>query len=261
MMAVQRLNLALVLSYLQSQFETRSGHAANKDRKYLVAVWNWGIKYMGLPTPNPCLVDRFPEKRKRRYIPPEDDFWKVYEVAEGQDEVMLLAYLHLAARRSELFRLRWEVVDVGQSRVRLGTRKRMDGTLEYDWLPLTDELFDALFAHRQRCQSEWVFPNQESGRPYVERRNWMNRLCKKAKVKPFGLHAIRHLTASILAQAGEPLIRIQAILRHKRQSTTERYLHQLTDLRSALRVLSNKKSRLVEPSSHQTAKADLKVVK
>ena len=34
-------------------------------------------QYLGLPMPNPCLVDRFPEERHPRYIPSEEDFWKV----------------------------------------------------------------------------------------------------------------------------------------------------------------------------------------
>jgi hypothetical protein len=93
-----------VMTYVVKQKEDRSGYAANKDRKNLVAGWNWGMKYMKppLPGPNPCLVDRMPEERQPRYIPPEDDFWKVYEVAEGQDKVMLLTLLHLAARRGEI---------------------------------------------------------------------------------------------------------------------------------------------------------------
>jgi hypothetical protein len=45
---------------------------------------------MGLPALNPFLVEKFPEQRQPRYVPSEQDFWKGYEQAEGQDEVMLL---------------------------------------------------------------------------------------------------------------------------------------------------------------------------
>jgi hypothetical protein len=31
----------------------------------------------GLPTDNPCLVERFPEIKQPRYVPSEKDFWKV----------------------------------------------------------------------------------------------------------------------------------------------------------------------------------------
>jgi len=64
-----------------------------------------------LPAPNPCLVQKMPEKRTPCYVPPEEDFWQVYNGAEGQDRIMLLAYLHLAARCGELFNLRWDDVN------------------------------------------------------------------------------------------------------------------------------------------------------
>jgi hypothetical protein len=96
-MPVAKLKPGDVLKYVVKQKEERSGNAANKDRKNLVAAWNWGMKYLDppLPGPNPCLVDRMPEVRHPRYVPPEEDFWKIYAVAEGQDKVMLLTFLHL----------------------------------------------------------------------------------------------------------------------------------------------------------------------
>ncbi len=95
---VESLTPAIMLRHLQEQMRNRSGNAANKDRKNLVAAWNWGMKYMDpvLPAPNPCLVRKMPEKRTLRYVPPGEDFWKVYDEAKGQDRIMLLAYLHLA---------------------------------------------------------------------------------------------------------------------------------------------------------------------
>jgi integrase len=71
----------------------------------------------------------------------------------------------------------------------------------------------------------------------------MRALCKPAGVKPFGFHAIRHLTASILAQADVPMVTIQRILRHKNLTTTERYISGLEPVRPALEILSNRNSR------------------
>lgn len=55
----------------------------------------------------------------------------------------------------------------------------------------------------------------------------MERLCKKANVKSFGFHGIRHLTASILYKKGYSLAIIQAILRHSNPNTTARYIRSL----------------------------------
>lgn len=240
--AVKDITRMMILSHLQGQTATRSGNGANKDRKNFIAAWNWGSRYIDhFPPGNPCFVDRFPEVRTRRYVPPEKDFWAIFDQAtDEQDQVMLLAYLHLGARRNEIFTLRWPDIDFAHQQIRLYTRKRRDGSLEYDWLPMTEKLFVLLLEWRKEAQGEWVFPDPKTGKPYQYRRRWLKGLCKRAGVKEFGLHGIRHLTASILMQADVPLIDIKDILRHKNVSTTEKYIHRLKSVRASLRVLEGK---------------------
>lgn len=55
----------------------------------------------------------------------------------------------------------------------------------------------------------------------------MLRLCDNVEVTPFGFHAIRHLSASILFNLGYEVGVIQQILRHKSPNTTERYLRSI----------------------------------
>lgn len=127
---VKDVTRGMILQHLKNQTQELTGYAANKDRKHLIAAWNWGLKYIEqFPSGNPCFVDRFPEKRLRRYVPPESDFWKVLaSVEDKQDRAMLLSYLHMAARRNEIFQLRWEDIDFGEQQIRLYTRKRKDGS-------------------------------------------------------------------------------------------------------------------------------------
>ncbi len=257
-LSVENLTAGIVLRHLQNQCTSRSGYAANKDRKNLVAAWNWGIKYLGFPRDNPCLVERFPQRKNTRYVPSEKDFWKVYEAAwTQQDALMLLGYLHLAARKSELFRLKWEDVDFADVKVRLYTRKTRDGSWESSWLPMTDDLYSGLLSHRRRQKDgTWVFPDPETGRPYIHRLHWLKHLCVRAKVKHFGLHAIRHLTASILASEGIPMIDIQTILRHKNLSTTERYIRRIESVRPVLKVLPQLKNHLATTPNKNRHLAD-----
>lgn len=262
---VETLTSGAVLNVLQVQYEARSGYAANKDRKNLVAAWNWGIRYRGMPQPNPCLVDKFPEVRIPRYVPPEEDFWKIYQLTSGQDRVMLTVFLHLGARRGEVFRLAWEDVDFGGDRIRLSTKKRQGGTLEYDWLPMTKELKKELlwwWENHAFKKSEYVFVCEEVykfcrdhyGKPFQYRQQFMKKLCEKAEVKSFGFHAIRHLTASILFRLGHPVGVIQSILRHKSASTTERYLKTLglEETRSALESLSGRGGKVIQIKTAQS---------
>ena len=275
---VAELKPARVQAYLTAQKLERSGYAANKDRKNLLAAWNWGMKYMSpcLPAPNPCLVEKMPEVRSPRYVPPAEDFWKVYELAEGQNRVMLLACLHLAARRGEIFRLTWQDIDFGHNRVRLWTRKRRGGDLEYDWLPLTKALKQALLwwwenrpikdqPHVFLCLDEKPFSREFYGQPFKYRLHFLETLCARAKVAKFGFHAIRHLTASTLYELGYEVAVIQAILRHMNPNTTERYLKTLglESVRDALEDFSSRQGRVLEfvPLSATAGDRVLKKVK
>ncbi len=237
--AVDQLHKGMMLDYFTKQARARSGNAANKDRKNLVAAWNWASRYIpSFPQKNPFLVDRCAEERHPRYVPPESDFWAIYAAAESeQDRLMLLAYLHLAARKMELFRLQRSDVDLDRNQIRLATRKRKDGSMHYDWLPMTPTLSDAMLRHLASLSGDWVFPDPQTGEPYSARQHWLPRLCRKAGVKEFGLHGIRHLSASILMANKVSLVDIQTVLRHMNLTTTQRYVHRLEDVRGTLKAV------------------------
>lgn len=232
-----------LLRHFQAQAKARSGNASNKDRKNLAAAWSWGVKFMGLPVENPFLrVPRQSEERFPRRVPTLAEFWRVYDVASpGQDRRMLLVYLYTGARRSELFRLRWDDVDFEQGRIRLFTMKTKDGSFRADWVSLTEEALQALREQRADCccAASLVFCDLVTGGAFHARIQWLRRLCVRAGVERFGHHGIRHLCASILAARGVPLVDIQRHLRHENLTTTQRYVHQLQSSRAVLDALAD----------------------
>ena len=72
--------------------------------------------------------------------------------------------------------------------------------------------------------------------------NMMPNLCKKAEVKSFGFHAIRHHVASLINDSGKAGTKaVQEFLRHRRQSTTDRYLHTMSRvIKQAVEILDEK---------------------
>ncbi len=236
---IDMITTPIAARFLQKEYKSRSGYATNKDRKNLVAAWNWGSKFIeGFPKTgvNPFQeVPKFREERQPRYIPPEKDFWEVYNITEGQDKVMLATFLYLAARRKEVFNLKWTDIDFENSRVRLWTQKRQGGTKEFDWLPMISILSELLLNWKKECpvkKSDYVFVCIDDynfcetyyGKPFTARQHFMKRLCDKAGVHHFGFHAIRHLSASILYHKNISTSEIQALLRHKSPTTTNTYL-------------------------------------
>lgn len=139
-----------------------------------------------------------------------------------------------------MFRLKKQDLDFDQDRVRLWTRKRRGGQLEGDWLPMPSGLRAGLLRWLEirmklPVRSDYVFVNVDEEGAHREyfldrfsaRRAFMQRMCKRIKIKPFGYHAIRHFTASHLYAKGVSVSVIQAILRHTNPNTTARYLRSL----------------------------------
>jgi integrase len=253
---------AQALAFLQKRFDQQSGYSANRDRNNLSRAWEWGRKFLdGFPNlANPfALVDRFKEERQPRYVPPEEDFDRVLDLAQGQDRVMLLTFINLAAHRSEVFRLKWSDIDFRENVVRLFTGKDKSTMERADYIPMSTQLRRELLKwwEERTIHTEYVFTMLEDacaagrspGDPFTSRCHFMRRISQRAGVEPFGFHAIRHLSAIILYKAGEPLAKIQKILRHRNATTTNRYLEnlgfQLEEIRQSVEVLARQPAQVI----------------
>jgi len=88
-----------------------------------------------------------------------------------------------------------------------------------------DETKPWVFWHRYWSAKEkrWV-----EG-PYKDRKGLMKSLCKKAEVKYFRYHPLRHYGASVLDHARVPIGSIQKILGHEKRTTTELYIQSINE--------------------------------
>jgi integrase len=169
-------------------------------------------------------------------VPTVDEFQKIVAVAPDDKKNLLLAFLHTAARKNEILSLTWDDVNLEHRKVRLWTSKRSGGK-EFNIVPMSDTLYNIMLEQRKHTAFlSYVFINEATQTRYTSLGKIMRRLCIKANVAPFGFHAIRHLSASMLARAGVPLPTIQAILRHHASATTSHYLHSL----EGAKVISHK---------------------
>ncbi|GAB7021899.1 tyrosine-type recombinase/integrase [Salidesulfovibrio brasiliensis] len=236
---VAEISPTVALEHLSNLKQRKTGNAANKDRKNLVAAWHWGIKYHNMKRVNPFqLVDKFPEERHPRYVPPIVDFKAVVDLADEYERFVLLTTFFTAGRKSEIFRIKWDEVDFDRKTVGLWTRKRNGGDWEYDLIPMADSLrFEFAKRKLKAGKAEHVFDQTHKMVKDTHNR-WLGRLCKKADVKRFGFHSVRHLAGSIGIQAGASILDIQQLLRHVSKRTTERYIHRLTQNNRAVDALN-----------------------
>jgi integrase len=104
---------------------------------------------------------------------------------------------------------------------------------------MTDRLHSILsrrFAGRNE-QYPWVFwhiykTGDKVVGPFKDRREIMKMLCDKAGVRHFRFHALRHAGASLMDNANISIGSIQKILGHENRTTTEIYLHSISEAES-----------------------------
>jgi len=249
--AVTDVTPPMVLEFVNDRAKNQSANAANKDRKNLRAYYSWVQEMYGVMyDPTAPIKKKLHEKQPRRLIPIQD-ILKVLVAAQGHDRVLIGSYWHTGARKSELLRWTWaDDINFHERWVRLGTRKNRSGEMAYEKIWMNNDLHGLLkwqWKHRHPT-SPYVFchMNPKSkyyGNPYGERRKTLKSLCEIAKIEPFGYHDIRHTVAKYLNDIQKVgLKKVQQVLRHRRQTTTEIYVEgNYTDTKEAIQLLELEK--------------------
>jgi integrase len=216
-----------------------SPYTANKEIRYLRATFNFGKRRKWISHNPTDGISFLPEERRVKYVPPLADIDNVLALADEETKDYLWTIRETLGRVGEINRLKWDEVDLEARFLVLYTRKKRGGHLSPRKVWLTDTLFEILSRrYRQREPSiPWVFDHAYRTRkrgginagPFLDRREAIKSLCKKAQIKPFGFHALRHSGASVMDNNNVPIGVIQRILGHENRSTTEIYLHGISE--------------------------------
>lgn len=216
-----------------------SPHVANKEIRYLRALFNFAVKWKWLRENPANELTFFPVEKRLKRVPTPDDIDKVIAAADQDTQDYLWTLRETLARVSEVNRLTWDDIDLEGRFVVLYTRKKKGGHLTPRKVPMPQRLFDILSRrHASRDQSKpWVFwheytsskTGERKAGPYQDRKKFMKTLCEKAGVEYFRFHALRHSGASVLDSLNVPIGSIQRILGHENRTTTEIYLHGIGD--------------------------------
>ena len=210
-----------IVGYLNEIATTKSFALANKHLRWLKALFNHDDGIL-----NPCKgIPPYPSRPKKRYVPPMEDVKKVLSIANKEQENYLLTIIHTAARVREINRLKPEDIGPKLEYVILRTRKAKNSDEVEREIP-ANKILKRVLKHLS-LKGEYIFMNKRTKTKFDYRDKFLITLCDKAKVKAFTFHCLRHLSASIMADAGVPLPEIQKILGHQRATTTDIYLRSI----------------------------------
>lgn len=226
---ISEITQIFIESYLDHRFASGGGKTANRDMREIKTCCNWLLQRDYINT-NPCKnIVQYKEDMFSKYVPPAEDIQAVLAVSNSMEADIIRVAYHSLARSGEIRQMKFSDCDFLTRSVKIYTAKRKGGSLEYDTISMNQSLYEILDRryqqHLPKC--DWIFPGengQQLSRDSINK--IMPRLCKKAEVKAFGLHSIRHHVAALLTTR-LTLIEIQKVLRHKRATTTDIYLRSL----------------------------------
>ncbi len=148
---------------------------------------------------------------------------------------IVIMALNTGCRRGEILNLTWADVDLENRFITIRKSKNN----EIRTIPINDTLYEMLMMLPRDGGSETVFTSAD-GKPYTDIKRSFTTALKKAEIKDFRFHDLRHTFASQLAMVGVDIRTIQELMGHKDIRMTLRYSH-LSDahLRDAVKKLVN----------------------
>ncbi len=166
----------------------------------------------------------FPEVTATRFLS-EEELVRLHGVMAPQDWPLVALAVETGLRREELFRLRWEHVNLEVGQLTLPMPK--GGRTRY--VPLSEQAKTILRSFDSLFRSAWVFPGvTDDAKPMDSRafiRRAFERGCRQAGIAGVSWHTLRHTAASRRIMAGVDLVSVKQILGHRDIQTTLRYSH------------------------------------
>jgi integrase/recombinase XerD len=161
----------------------------------------------------------------------DDDIERVIHACDGEhrlrDRAVVLLLARLGLRASDVANLKLVDIDWHGARVRLSGKARRQ-----EWLPLTQEVGDAILAYLQRGRpplpSSALFTTEIAPLRPITRgtvKCLVNRSLGRAHIQTpcKGAHVLRHSAATAMLRHGVSLAGVSAVLRHRSPATTALY--------------------------------------
>lgn len=207
--------------------------------RYVVAfsaVCTWAIEQRLAPRGwvHPCRgIKRLAESDGRVRFLDDDERKRLFDACRESKYQRLFALTLTAmltgARRGELLALRWSDVDLDAGIALLGRTKNGDRRT----LVLLPQVIEALRPFASTDSTRYVFGSTRSKYQAPARFDsaWRDAL-KRAAIRDFHFHDLRHCCASYLAQAGTPINVIAEVLGHRKLDMARRYSHLTTQTKA-----------------------------
>ena len=226
----------------------------NREHALLKAMYSKAMDW-GMAKENPAKRVRLAKEIPRTRFLTTEEVHSLVAAAENKwapyMKTIIIMAVNTGMRRGEILNLRWEDVDFAR-RVLQVKKTKNDQPRE---VPMTDWLFDALCDWRKKSQKRldngFVFSNN-NGHPLTKFYKAFHVALKKANIRDFRFHDLRHTFASHMRMAGLDILEIKELGGWKTLQMVDRYSHITTEhKRTSMMVFESHLHPHIEANSKQ----------
>jgi len=201
----------------------RSEISVNRELEVLRHMLNKAVEW-GWLEENPFSKFRepifFEERNDRVRFLEEDEIKKLLEVSPPYLANLIKAAIYTGLRKGDLLNLKWSDVNLERGFLIYREQKKRE-RLGFKYL--NNDMIELLMGI-PKGESDYIFlgPN---GKPLKDIKRSFHTALKKAGIKDFRFHDLRHTSASHLLMRGASLKTVQEHLGHTTIAMTQRYSH------------------------------------
>ena len=209
---------------LQREISGLSPTSVNREHALLKHMFTKAMNW-GLVRENPAKRVKMAREKPRSRFLTVKEMNRLLEAADRSKALylkpMLVLALNTAMRKGEILNLRWEDVDFERGVIKVKKTKN-DQPRE---VPMHDMLFNTLLDWRQsNPSSDYVFVKR-NGQPLKFIEGSFVAALKRAGIRDFRFHDLRHTAASYMHMAGLDILDIKEIGGWKTLKMVARYSH------------------------------------
>jgi integrase len=215
-----QISVAEVEDYRVDRREGWSPATCNRAVALFKHVFNFAID-RNWAKENPVRrIKLYRENNERvRFLEPQEKE-RLLAFCGAQLRPLVVTALFTGMRIGELLALTWADVDLGRKLIHVRDSKSGKGR----HIPMSASVYEVLSPVTRHIDNARVFYN-EDGKPYRSCRSAFATALRRAGIRDFRWHDLRHSFASYLAMAGVDLNMIRELMGHKTITMTLRYSH------------------------------------
>lgn len=237
---------------------TTSGRRANVISIHHT-FWDWAEDEGFIEADPSRRIKRPPRRRADVYRPPAVDLELGYRATTLEERAAWVLMSEVALRASTVVELTWRRVDLTHGRISVRVKGGHRDPLPLS--PIALERLREVYRELEPDQDDHVFTvehhrfagnrrlvyTRDPKKPASTKALWqmVKRVCKRAGVREFGPHALRHgFATQFLRDSDRDVASLQGLLRHSSIETTMGYVDELRleELEEALRGASERRT-------------------